>query len=84
MAAGSLPAPGTKLGPCLPPCTHTDCLANRAIAVSRCRICQALIDYETLFYVESGQFTKQVYVHATCLYDEIDAEMQARKGKVTA
>lgn len=50
MAAGTLPAPGTKLGPCIDPCTHADCACTRAMAAATCDPCREPIGYETRFY----------------------------------
>ncbi len=52
MAAGMIPRPGTKLGPCSGECSHVDCAANRADAASVCHFCQKPIGYDTLHYYE--------------------------------
>lgn len=52
MAAGSLPAPGTKYGPCKKTCAHADCAAARREAAAICRICGEAIGYENAFYQE--------------------------------
>lgn len=35
MAAGTLPAPGTTVGPCPYPCDHRDCKATRKTRPAR-------------------------------------------------
>lgn len=74
MAAGSLPAPGTPLGPCLLECSHTDCWQTRLDAASICPECGQPIGYETRMYSEKGQL-----VHATCLEERVERE-RAQKG----
>lgn len=66
MAAGSLPAPGTKYGPCVPTCTHKDCAGTRAQSEMLCRFCAEPIGYERAFYREDTGL-----VHAVCLETEI-------------
>ena len=69
MASGTLPKPGKivrgeKIGPCVNPCSHTDCAEVRRMAAAQCNVCGAPIGYETRFYyAESleGQF-----IHAKC------------------
>lgn len=36
MAASTLPAPGTRFGPCEPQCSHIDCEATRKMAAAIC------------------------------------------------
>lgn len=51
MAAGILPAPGTKAGPCrTTACGHRDCAATRVDAASPCRFCGKDIGYGKPFY----------------------------------
>lgn len=51
MAAGTLPAPGTKFGPCKKAkCGHKDCAATRADAAALCRFCNKAIGYGEAFY----------------------------------
>lgn len=45
MAAGVLPKPGTKLGPCKTGCKHRDCAQTKADAALACRFCQKPIGY---------------------------------------
>lgn len=69
MAAIRLPRPGTELGPCAEPCSHTDCAASRAMAESVCRYCGEPISYGRMFYdAESGPG----YVHATCVEEPVE------------
>lgn len=80
MAAGALPRPGTKYGPCDAPCAHTDCASVRAQADSPCTYCGKPIGYETRFYDERSPEQRQRYVnnvgyaHATCVEDAIEAQ----------
>lgn len=46
MSAMQLPIPGTKYGPCLPSCTHIDCLQTRKDADEPCTICGEPIGYD--------------------------------------
>ena len=46
MAAISVPAPGTKLGPCEGQCEHLDCAENRRMARALCAACHVLISYD--------------------------------------
>lgn len=62
MAPGSLPRPGTRYGPCRPPCEHTDCAATRRIAEGNCPACGKPIGYDKLFYQ-----TDNGYEHAYCV-----------------
>lgn len=50
MAAGTLPKPGSKFGPCLDACQHKDCAQTRADAVAKCPICGRAIGYSVEFY----------------------------------
>jgi hypothetical protein len=50
MAAGVLPKPGTKFGPCKGTCEHRDCAATRSQAASACPSCGKPIEYDTRFY----------------------------------
>lgn len=83
MAAGSLPTPGSKYGPCAgvttlalgAPCAHRDCAETRTMADTRCRICGEPIGYETGFFCESdGGARPFILVHADCLYREVEEE----------
>lgn len=73
MAAGTLPAIGTKYGPCKEPCEHRDCAMTRKMAAMTCHHCDKVIGYETLFY-EDGQDL----VHALCEETAIERERPAR------
>ena len=45
MAAGILPKPGSKLGPCVETCKHRDCAQTKQDAAQPCRFCQKAIGY---------------------------------------
>jgi hypothetical protein len=49
-------------GICAEACSHLDCIAARAIAVERCRICKEHIGFEQPFYSEVS-----AKVHKRCL-----------------
>lgn len=61
MAAGVLPAPGAKLGPCRGKCAHIDCNETRQRAESRCIYCREVVGYRVRVY-QRGEYT----VHARC------------------
>lgn len=75
MAAGVLPKPGTKLGPCTTECQHRDCAENRFIAGCECRFCRKSIGYGARFYLdpEAAPATPddRRWVHAVCLEDSV-------------
>ncbi len=58
MAAYTIPAPGTELGPCIDdPCGHVDCEEARRRAELLCDVCQQPIGFETrhfTFYEDDG------------------------------
>ena len=66
MAAGILPKPGTKHGPCKR-CEHIDCRQTRRDAESLCRVCQRPIGYQTRFYRETDPPGRNNLVHAACV-----------------
>jgi hypothetical protein len=71
MAAGKLPKPGTKYGPCIDiSCGHTDCTTTRDQAWTICIYCGKPIDYETRFYI----IEEKTFVHATCHENHIESE----------
>lgn len=83
MAAGTIPKPGSKLGPCSATvgrgielnCGHVDCQASRATAASICTICNTAIGYETRYYNQrDDQFELHGFNHARCV--EIRAEKE--------
>ena len=76
MAAGSIPAPGTKYGPCKNICAHLDCTSNRVIATSVCSYCSKAIGYEKNFYRDGGG-----YAHAVCLETAIENEQRAKDAR---
>lgn len=73
MAAIKIPAPGTKLGPCIPGCMHQDCAENRATAAKLCPECKEPIGYERYFIKdETG-----ADVHDSCLFDRFEKQKNA-------
>jgi hypothetical protein len=62
MAAGTLPKPGTKYGPCKGDCEHRDCAATRRMAGTACPTCGDKIGYNRRFYE-----TDRGLEHAYCL-----------------
>lgn len=54
MAAATLPAPGTRLGPCTGDCAHKDCACTRAMAGSKCRHCFEPIGFDAAFLNPQG------------------------------
>lgn len=82
MSSISVPAPGKKIrdpqdrrkwieiGPCVKPCVHQDCQANRELAAAVCSICGEPIGYDHQFFVGGDG---QGYEHAVCVYHQIDA-----------
>lgn len=73
MAAGSLPKPGTKYGPCKSDCEHRDCAETRHMAAENCGICDTPIGYDVRFYDERGRDGRNL-VHAVCLEDEVEQQ----------
>jgi len=77
MAAGILPLPGTKIGPCKEECKHKDCAHTRQIAESICPECQKAIGYETRFYnLRKGELVSnsdfEGYAHADCVEEQYE------------
>jgi hypothetical protein len=48
------PQPGSKDGPCLEACAHTDCAATRELAARTCIGCAEPIGYERRFFREDS------------------------------
>lgn len=75
MAAGTLPRPGTELGPCAEDCDHRDCAETMFIAGCVCRFCGHAIGFERRFYLdpEAAPATPddKRWVHAECLEDSV-------------
>jgi hypothetical protein len=83
MASISIPAPGKKIrnpqdrrkwieiGPCVKPCAHVDCQANREMAATLCGICGEPIGYEKQFYDTCNE---RGLVHALCGIVEVEKE----------
>jgi hypothetical protein len=63
MAAGILPKPGSKAGPCKR-CEHVDCTETRDRAASNCIYCRKPVGYGVRVY-QHGDYT----VHAVCHED---------------
>jgi hypothetical protein len=68
MAAGVLPKPGTKFGPCKKACVHRDCILTRKMAEAKCPKCGQPIGYGVGFYEtgEDGFEGMGSYTHAAC------------------
>jgi hypothetical protein len=74
MAYGTLPKPGTKLGPCLNRgCNHRDCEATRQMAAQGCSLCNKEIGYDTPFYDDPLR-------HRDCSEDAAEQERRAASG----
>lgn len=69
MAASTIPAPGTKLGPCDKDCKHRDCARNRQDAKEVCRFCRKAIGFGVRYYTDPEAPTPTALVHAACLKD---------------
>ena len=59
MAAGTLPKPGSKYGPCLPTCEHIDCAETRRMIAQVCHFCTVAIGYDKRFYIDPDDITFQ-------------------------
>lgn len=77
MAAGVLPKPGSKLGPCKKACEHRDCAETKRDAAALCRFCQKAIGYGESFI--RARLTG-VLAHAWCA-DEAVERNDARLGE---
>jgi len=77
MAAGRLPKPGTKSGPCLDVCVHRDCEETRNMAKTKCRVCGKPIGYETRFFQEGSI---RELVHEECPEKELDDQKAKSQG----
>lgn len=64
MSYGTLPSPGTKLGPCVGECHHVDCGLTRLHASVPCQKCGEPIGYETAYY-RTGGATADL-IHEAC------------------
>lgn len=78
MAAGTLPAPGTELGPCKDGCQHIDCGMMRREADQDCRLCGKPIGFETRYYKDPDPMRTGGVVHARCLEAEIEQESRSK------
>lgn len=87
MAAGNLPEPGTKWGPCMDACAHLDCAETRTMAKTACAICGDPIGYDSPFYQRNSLATDmveegpRVLVHASCAEDEIERQRKEQGAK---
>jgi len=70
MAAGRLPFPGTKYGPCSTPCNHKDCKETERMSEQVCKYCSKPIGYEVRFY----QMEDKNLVHAVCYEEALEKE----------
>lgn len=71
MAAGVLPEPGTKAGPCEPAdCLHIDCAQTRRDALTTCKFCGEPIGYGRAFFRANGS----LLAHRNCLEDAVERE----------
>ncbi len=76
MAAGLLPKPGTKLGPCKTKCAHLDCAQTKADAATTCLFCDKAIGYAQAFYRSR---LDGALAHAGCLDGAVERN-DARVG----
>lgn len=74
MAWAIIPAPGTRLGPCLDACAHRDCARSRADAAHPCCHCQAPIGYETKY---TG--SNEGMAHFMCELEAVEREQEAQR-----
>lgn len=76
MAAGRLPQPGSKFGPCADEkCGHTDCNQTREMAMSRCQYCGKVIGYDRRFYIMPTKTAGQAQLaHALCHEEAVEKE----------
>lgn len=79
MAAGTLPKPGTKFGPCVGECVHRDCAATRAQASAIRAHCDTAIGYETRFYEVFRDEREFDLAHASCV-ERVAKETGVRIG----
>lgn len=71
MAAGSLPAPGSEMGPCLDEnCGHRDCKATREMAAQDCTICGGIIGYNARFFRDNDGGEQ----HEKCFLEALEKE----------
>ena len=63
----TIPAIGTKLGPCKEPCEHLDCMDNRNMANTPCEYCTQPIGYHTPFYQVDKEDGSKGLVHYICI-----------------
>lgn len=73
MAAGTIPSPGSKYGPCKSACQHRDCAENREDAASACRHCGKPIGFDTRMYADGHP---RKFVHAACEEAAVEAEQR--------
>lgn len=70
MAAASLPAPGTELGPCESQCEHIDCAQTYLMAHTLCEYCGEVIGFNRPFYRINNE--KYRLAHAQCYESALD------------
>jgi len=78
MAAGVLPKPGTKYGPCRGKCKHIDCKRTRTEAASLCSFCHQPIGYGVRYYRSSAGLD-----HAACAEDTEERRRLAQPVTLT-
>jgi hypothetical protein len=76
MAAGTLPKPGSKVGPCKGTCKHLDCAQTKADAATACRFCAKPIGFEKPF--NRARFDGSL-AHESCMYEALERN-DARLG----
>jgi len=73
MAAGVLPKPGTKYGPCKKDCKHRDCSLTRGDAMRLCSFCHKPIGYGVRYYRSDAGLD-----HAVCAEDDAEKHIAQR------
>ncbi len=55
MAWGMIGHPGTKSGPCVKDCTHSDCRESRETSRAECSLCNRPIGFERKYCTHEGK-----------------------------
>jgi hypothetical protein len=76
MAAGVLPKPGSKIGPCVKLCKHNDCNRTKTDSQMPCRFCGKEIGYGVRFV--RARFTGDL-AHEVCIEAAVERN-DARLG----
>lgn len=66
MASITVPAPGTKYGPCVGDCKHVDCIQHREDSHLRCLVCHSEIGYDNPYMKAPSLPMINDVVHASC------------------